>query len=90
MRDMVEDTVNKLHCRMTLAEKAGILLTNLNEMDEKVCHRNPVSNIYLGVLKGYLGKIFDISAIQEIKAEEVYEGLEKGTFDIMEGTFKQK
>lgn len=89
MRNMVEDTFNMTKNNLPMAEKVKKLLSKLNEMDDKVCHGKPVSTVInFMVLKSYMGKIFDLSKLREIKAEEAYESLQKDKFDIFEGDFK--
>jgi hypothetical protein len=88
MRNMVEDTIAITQQGKPLARKVRILLDNLNELDERMHEGKTIVNIIPTVLKNYLPKVFDLSSLREIPAEDAYNGLREGHFNILEGTLQ--
>lgn len=83
--NMVEDSLANVFRLLDFGNKAKVLLENLHQMREGLYYGKPISNIKQSVAQNHL-KYLNIPDIQILKAEDVFEKIKRGTFDIVNVT----
>jgi hypothetical protein len=85
MRDIVTESLGKEHKLLPLDKKIKLLLENLSKMRENLSHGKPIEGLNKFVTTTYLRDSLDLSKAKTLKAEDAFEGIKKGNFDIVEG-----
>ncbi len=88
MGDLVTQSLEQSIMTLPFNEKVKRLLTNLNEMREAVSHGKPVLGLKPNVVSDYIRTCLNLERIQLNSAECAFEGIKKGSFDIVEGLIK--
>jgi len=85
VREMVEASLELYRRNLSIPEKAGLLLDNLTLATENLLKGKPICNINPLVVKNRLEPL-DVDELPILPAESVFEGIQRGTFDILSGT----
>jgi hypothetical protein len=82
--NMVEDSLVNVFRRLDVGNKVRVLLENLAQMREGLYYGKPISNIKAFVTQSHLNYL-KIEDMKPLKAEDVLEKIQSGSFDIING-----
>lgn len=86
MTNMIEDSLESVYGTISFKEKAKILLDNLAQAGEYLSKGKPIINIRPSIILEHLG-ILNIPQLKPLSAEDVFNGIRQGKFDIINGKF---
>lgn len=84
MRNMVEETLGDVFQKYGFKNGTRILLDNLSQMRKNLSGGTPIVNIKANVVKKHLN-FLDLDNLEAINAEEAFENIRTGKFDIVSG-----
>lgn len=84
MVNMVEETLGDVFSKYGFKDGTRVLLDNLSQMRQGLSEGKPIVNIKASVAKKHLG-FLNLDNLKAIDAEEAFEGIRSGKFDIVSG-----
>ena len=82
--NMVEDSLANILRQLDFGNKARVLLENINQMREGLYYGRPIANIRPHVVQDYLAHL-NLPDMKILRAEDVFERIQHGSFDIVNG-----
>lgn len=85
MDGILYETLEKNIATLPLTKKIKFLLDRLTAMRESVSHGKPIEGLNKYIVTDYMKDNLNIEKIKLLEAEDAFNGIQKGSFDITDG-----